>query len=242
VALGGVLLDPSGLLPPLPNGLTYLALRPLAVPLALFALGLGFALWRFMGDTPSVLGMGLRVLFDGIRRSEVPQAQSSTAALYPVPAGIEAIQASDPAFTEAALLAEVQRISSMVVEAWSRRSLDACRGVLTDDCWTMQTAQLSRPLAEGWRPFAANVSATPDSLAAVESDAWADRVTVRVSFSARDGAGKVIRGRRIGRWIEDWQLTRSRSLPPPGRPGPAPSGPWLVDRMDHVAVQLERAA
>ena len=60
--------DSTGLLPVMPNGLTYLMLRPLAVPLALFALGLGFALWRFMGDIPSVLGMGFQVLFDGMRR------------------------------------------------------------------------------------------------------------------------------------------------------------------------------
>jgi hypothetical protein len=238
-----VLAGSSDYLPALPNGLTYLMVRPLAVPLALFALGLGFVLWRFMGDIPSVLGTGLQVLFDGMRRSEKKEAQPSPAPVaYPVAAGVSAIQAFDPAFSEAAFLDEVQRIGGIVVAAWTQRSLDLCRAVLTDDCWTLQNAQLSRPLAEGWRPNAANVSVSPISIAAVQSDTWADRVTVRLEVSAREGTGKVIRGRRIGRWIEDWQLSRSRSLPAPGRSGPGPSGPWLVDRMDHVAVHLERTA
>jgi inner membrane protein import complex subunit Tim44-like protein len=235
--------DSTGLLPAMPNGLTYLMLRPLAVPLALFALGLGFALWRFMGDIPSVLGMGFQVLFDGMRRRQGSKEQPSPPAVaYPVADGLAAIQALDPAFSEAALLAEVQRIGTLVVAAWVQRDLEPCRSVLTDDCWTAQSAQLTRPLAEGWRPFAAGVTVSPDSVLAVQCDTWADRVTVRVTMSPKPGAGKVIRGRRIGRWVEDWQLSRSRSLPVPGRAGPAPSGPWLVDRMDHVAVQLERAA
>lgn len=235
--------DSTGLLPAMPNGLTYLLVRPLAVPLALFALGLGFALWRFMGDIPSVLGMGFQVLFDGMRRREGMKEQASPSAVaYPVADGLAAIQALDPIFSEAALLAEVQRIGTMVVAAWAQRSLEPCRSVLTDDCWTAQNAQLARPLAESWRPFAAAVTVNPDSILAVQCDTWADRVTVRVTISPKPGTSRVIRGRRIGRWVEDWQLSRSRSLLVPGRPGPAPSGPWLVDRMDHVAVHLERAA
>jgi inner membrane protein import complex subunit Tim44-like protein len=234
--------DPSGLLPPLPTGLTYLALRPLVVPLALFALGVGFVLWRFMGDIPSVLGMGLQVLFDGLRRREVPAPQPQAATVYPVAAGLTAIQALDPTFSEAGLRAEVQRTGGIVIAAWAQRSLDPCRTVLTDDCWTAQSAQLARPLAEGWRPFAAGVSLSDVSVVSVQTDSWADRLTVRVDLDAQPGTSKVIRGRRIGGWVEDWQLTRSRALAVAGRPGLPQSGPWLVDRMDHVAVKLERAA
>jgi len=196
-----------------------------------------------MGDIPSVLGMGFQVLFDGMRRREGTTEQAPPVAVaYPVADGVAAIQALDPAFSEAALLAEVRRIGTLVVAAWAERTLEPCRTVLTDDCWTAQSAQLTRPLAEGWRPFAAGLTLSPDSLLGVQCDAWADRVTVRVALSPKPTTGRVIRGRRIGRWVEDWQLGRSRSLPVPGRAGPAPSGPWLIDRMDHVAIHLERAA
>jgi hypothetical protein len=57
-----VLGDSTGLLPSMPNGLTFMATRPLIIPLAIASLGIGFVLWRFMGDIPSVLGMGLNML------------------------------------------------------------------------------------------------------------------------------------------------------------------------------------
>lgn len=236
--------DPSGLLPDMPNGLTYLLLRPLILPLALVCLGIGFVLWRFMGDIPSVLGMGFQVLFDAFRRERPASAPTPgpARATYSMSDGVSDLQAQDPTFSPATLLSDVQRIGATVVAAWAARDLTPCRSFLTDDCWAAQTAQLGRPVAEGWRPYASSVALTPDSIVTAQRDASTDRITVRVHVNPQSGSVKVVRGRRIGRWIEDWRLIRTRAVPAVGRSAPVPAGPWLIERMDHAAVHFERAA
>ncbi len=226
--------DSTGLLPDMPNGLTYMLMRPLAIPLALVALGLGFVLWRFMGDIPSVLGMGLQALVDGLRPGGRPPAPAvELPVAYPVDAGVDSIRVVDPAFSTPSFLAEVQRIGGVVVAGWAERDLANCRSLMTDVSWDLEAGQMTRPLAEGWRPFAATVTANPESIIAMRSDAGADQITVRMRMRCPPGSGKVNRGRRIGEWIEDWTLIRSR-VPS--------SDKWLVDRMTHVAIHFERAA
>ncbi|HVH65601.1 MAG TPA: TIM44-like domain-containing protein [Candidatus Acidoferrum sp.] len=236
--------DPSGLLPDMPNGLTYLLLRPLILPLALVCLGIGFVLWRFMGDIPSVLGMGFQVLFDALRRdrSPVTPASGPTRVSYSTSDGVADLQGQDPSFSAASLLSDVQRIGAIAVAAWAARDLAPCRPFLTDDCWAAQTAQLGRPAAEGWRPFASSVALIPESIMAAQRNASTDRITVRVHINPQSGSAKVVRGRRIGRWIEDWRLIRTRAVPAVGRSAPVAAGPWLIERMDHAAVHFERAA
>jgi Tim44-like domain len=226
--------DSTGLLPDMPNGLTYMLMRPLAIPLALAALGLGFVQWRFMGDIPSVLGMGLHVLFDGFRhggRPAVPSVELPVA--YPVDAGVASIRALDPKFSTPSFLAEVQRIGGLVVAGWAEKDLVSCRSLMTNACWDLEAGQMTRPLAEGWRPFARTVTVQPDSIAAVRTDASSEQITVRMQMRCPPGSGKVTRGRRIGEWIEDWTLIRSKVRS---------SDEWLVDRMNHVAIHFERAA
>ncbi|HTE83427.1 MAG TPA: TIM44-like domain-containing protein [Dehalococcoidia bacterium] len=218
----------------MPNGLTYMLMRPLAIPLALAALGLGFVLWRFMGDIPSVLGMGLQVLFDGFRHGGRPAAPAvALPVAYPVDAGVDSIRAVDPGFSTPAFLAEVQRIGGLVVAGWAEKNLANCRSLMTDTCWDLEAGQMTRPLAEGWRPFARTVTVEPESIVAVRSDAGTDQISVRLRMRFPPGSGKVTRGRRIGEWIEDWTLTRSRVRS---------SDTWRVDRMNHVAIHFERAA
>jgi predicted lipid-binding transport protein (Tim44 family) len=218
----------------MPNGLTYLLMRPLAIPLALAALGLGFVLWRFMGDIPSVLGMGLQVLIDGLRHGGRPAAPAEELPVaYPVDAGVESIRALDPAFSTPSFLAEVQRIGSLVVAGWAERDLANCRSLMTNACWDLEAGQMTRPLAEAWRPFARTITLNPGSIVAVRSETGADQITVRMEMRCPPGTGKVNRGRRIREWIEDWTLIRSRV---------GSSNNWLVDRMNHVAIHFERAA
>ncbi|HEV2013450.1 MAG TPA: TIM44-like domain-containing protein [Candidatus Dormibacteraeota bacterium] len=227
----------------MPNGLTFMALRPLILPLALVSLGLGFVLWRFMGDIPSVLGMGLDVLVDGLRHGGRSAARGVGLPIaYPVDAGIDAIRAVDPAFSTPSFLAEVQRIGNMLLAGWAKRNLADCRSLMTEAGWDLQAAQLARPVADGWRPFATGVTLNPESIVAVRSDAATDRITVRTRMECPAGTGKVIRGRRIGEWIEDWTLVRSRVRSPASAAGRGLSSGWLVDGMNHVAVHLERAA
>ena len=224
--------DSTGLLPDMPNGLTFALLRPLIIPLALVCLGLGFVLWRFMGDIPSVLSMGLQVLLDGLRHGgpSAPRAESSIA--YPVDAGVDTIRAVDPAFSIPSFLLEVERIGGLVVAGWANRNLADCRSLMTDACWDLQAAQLARPAGDGWRAFAQTVTVTAETIVAVRSEPGIHRINVRMRMACPPGTGKVIRGRRILEWIEDWTMVRPRVA----------STGWRVDGMNHVAVHLERAA
>jgi predicted lipid-binding transport protein (Tim44 family) len=227
--------DSTGLLPDMPNGLTYMLLRPLIIPLALVALGLGFVLWRFMGDIPSVLSMGLEVLADGVRRGGPSAAAKAEAPIaYPVDAGVDAIRAVDPAFSVASFLAEVERIGGLVVTGWAKRNLAECRSLMTDACSDHQAAQLARPVGDGWRAFAKTVTVKAESIVAVRSEPGIYRVNVRMRMLCPPGSGKVIRGRRILEWVEDWTLIRLKASPP--------GAGWVVEAMNHVAVHLERAA
>src|SRR5260370_7028183 len=147
--------DSSGLLPDMPNGLTYMLMRPLISPLALVALGLGFVIWRFMGDIPWVLSMGLEVLVDGLRHGGPrPSPNAELTIAFPVDAGPDAMRAVDPSFSATSFLAEVQRSGERGVAGWASRNLQECRILMTDSCWIRQAAQLARPAGSRWRPFA----------------------------------------------------------------------------------------
>lgn len=225
--------DSTGLLPSMPNGLTFAAMRPLVIPLALVSLGIGFVLWRFMGDIPSVLSMGLEVLADGLRHGGPRQAPNAELTIaFPVDAGPDAMRAVDPSFSVTSFLAEIQRIGDRVVAGWASRNLQECRILMTDPCWNSQAAQLARPAVDGWRQFARTVTLKAESIIAVRSEPGLYRINVRVRMACPPGTGKVIRGRRILEWVEDWSMIR---------PKVAAAG-WLVDSMNHVAVHLERAA
>jgi hypothetical protein len=225
--------DSTGLLPDMPNGFTFMAMRPLIIPLAIVSLGIGFVLWRFMGDIPSVLNMGLEMLSDGLRhggRRPAPSPELTIA--YPVDTGVDAVRAVDPSFSAASFLAEVQRIGDRVAAGWASRNLQECRILMTDRCWNLQAAQLAKPVGDGWRQFARTATLKAESIIAVRSEPGLYRINVRMHMTLPPGTGKVIRGRRILEWIEDWSLIR---------PKVATAG-WCVDSIDHVAVHLERAA
>lgn len=227
--------DSTGLLPSMPNGLTYALLRPLLIPFALVCLGLGFVLWRFMGDIPTVLRMGLEVFADWLLHGGPgPQKRRPDVSIaYPVDAGVDAIRAVDPAFSTPSFLAEVERIGGLVVAGWANRNLADCRSVMTDACSNLQQAQLAR-VGDGWRPFAQTVTLHAESIVAVRSERATYRINVRMRMQCPPGTGKVTRGRRILEWVEDWTLVRARSG--------SPDAGWRVDAMNHVAVHLERAA
>ena len=234
--------DSTGLLPSMPNGLTFAAMRPLAIPLALVSLGIGFVLWRFMGDIPSVLSMGLEVLVDGLRHGgRRPARNTELSIAYPVDAGVDAMRAVDAAFSASSFLADVQRVGGLVVAGWANRNLADCRSVMSEACWNLQEAQLGR-VADGWRPFAQTVTPHAESIVAVRSEPGIERITVRMRILPPPGTGKVIRGRRILEWIEDWSLIRPKVTSPAAAPSRVPAADWRVDAMNHVAVHLERAA
>jgi predicted lipid-binding transport protein (Tim44 family) len=156
---------------------------------------------------------------------------------YPPDAGVDAIRAVDPAFSAPSFLAEVERIASLMVTGWANRDLAECRSLMTDACWDLQSAQLARSLDEGWRAFARTVTVKAESIIAVRSEPGLYRINVRLRMLCPAGTGKVIRGRRIVEWIEDWVLIRHK-VPATA----APAAGWRVDTITHVAVHFERAA
>jgi len=223
-------------------------LRPLILPLALVCLVLGFALWRFMGDVPSVLVMGLRMLFS----AAMPKAPASAAvaspaapAVDPVVAGLRAISARDGSFDARAFLADGQEGCVLLAKAWVDRDLEPCRGFLSDDAYELQKAQMVRGLFEGWRLFAANVTFADGQLVAAAANEQGDGVTVRIQITAAPEAVRVVRGRRVSAWVEDWLFRRTLVFTPANQ-GVAQQilrrGDWKLIRVDYVAVHSERAA
>lgn len=235
-------------LPDMPTGLTYLALRPLMLPLALVCLVFGFVLWRFMGDLPSVLGMGFRILFSAAAPKEAPTEQApaqEVPAVDPVVLGLRAIVARDTMFDAAAFLVWVREAATELAQAWAARNLDACRGFLSDDCYELQKAQMKRGLADGWRLFASNVTFADGQILAAAANEQGDGITVRIQTSCPPETGKVVRGRRVGEWVEDWLFRRSLVLSPADqgvRRQILRRGDWKLIRMDHVAIHYERVA
>ncbi len=236
------------MLPDLPNGFTYLLLRPLMLPLALVCLVLGFVLWRFMGDVPSVLTMGFRILFSAAMPKAPPSAAGAAPAapaVDPVVAGLRAISARDGSFDATALLAYVLQACTLLAKAWVDRDLEPCRGFLSEDSYELQKAQMARGLVEGWRLFAANVSFADGKIVAAAANEEGDGVTVRIQITGAPEAVKVVRGRRVSAWVEDWLFRRTLALTPASqgvRRQILRRGDWKLIRADHVAVHYERAA
>jgi len=235
-------------LPDMPTGLTYLALRPLMLPLALVCLCIGFVLWRFMGDLPSVLGMGFRILFAAAAPKEAPAQQApaeEVPAVDPVVLGLRAVVARDASFDAAAFLVWVREAATGLAQAWAGRSLDSCRALLSDDCYELQKAQMERGLADGWRLSAGSVSFADGQIVAAAANEQGDGITVRIEVTGASETGKVVRGRRVSAWVEDWLFRRGLVLSPAGqgvRRQIVQRGDWKLIRMDHVAIHYERAA
>ena len=236
------------MLPDLPNGFTTLLLRPLILPLALVCLVLGFVLWRFLGDLPSVLAMGFRILF----AAALPKAPASAAvappeapAVDPVVAGLRAISARDGTFDAAAFLAYVREACTRLAKAWVDRDLEPCRGFLSDDSYELQKAQMARGLVEGWRLVAGNVTFADGQIVAAAANEQGDGITVRIQTTGAPEAVKVVRGRRVSAWVEDWLFRRPLVLTPASqgvRQQIIRRGDWKLIRVDYVAVHSERAA
>lgn len=206
----------------------------------------GVFLWNFMGSLPSVLKMGFRILFSAVRPE--PQTEGrppETPPIDPVAAGLKAITDRDPAFTAPPFLEWTQRVSTLLVGAWANRDLQPCRQVLTEDCYEFEEDHIGRHLGEGWRLSAGSVTAGKRQIVAAGTDDDGDWLTVRVHLTCPGDAARVVRGRHVAEWIEDWRFRR-RVVLAPKESGiivhVLSRGDWKLDRADHVEVHSERAA
>jgi len=199
-------------------------------------------LWEIVGHAWLFLQ---RLLKLGPDESSQPAASAAPAvARNSVAAGLLGIRQHDPTFDAGAFLQQVQQVCAAVKQAWVDRTLEACRGVMTDPCWQRQKGEMDRGIIDGWRGLASAISFTDGQVMLAATDGEADRIVVRLQITSARGTGKLVRGRRIGGWAEDWTFVRPITLGlPPGTKIPLSvrRGAWQLERMDHVAIHMEKA-
>lgn len=227
----------------LPNPSSTMLVRPLAVPLALVALAIGFVLWKFMGAVPGTLKIGLAVLQDVVRQGDrgAREGNNNSPLVLAGPAAIDAIKSHDASFEGAAFLQYATVVAQSLAEAWLQQDLAGCRGNLSPDYWALEQAQLLRGLAQGWRRYPAGLSVSARQLMAAELGPTRDSVTVRMRMAPSADGLRTVRGRRVAEWIEDWTFSRSVSSGVDATHGVS-LGSWQLDRTDHVAIHFELAA
>jgi len=199
-----------------------------------------------MGSLPSVLRMGFRVLLSAVRpEPQTEGRQPETPPIDPVAAGLKAITDRDPAFTAAPFVEWTRQVSALLVMAWAEYDLQPCRQVLTEDCYQFEEDHIGRHLGEGWRLSAGSVTAGERQIVAAGTDDDGDWITVRIHLTCPGDAARVVRGRHVAEWIEDWRFRR-RVVLAPKESGiivrVLRRGDWKLDRADHVEVHSERAA
>ncbi len=143
------------------------------------------------------------------------QEGATAAAAGGVVAGLDAIRAHDPAFDEAAFIADVERSFFVVQQAWSERKPELSRRVMADGIWQQHRVQIEQYQAQHRRNLLDGLAIGNATVVAAHSDQTYDTVTVRIhaasaDYDVDDSSGKVVRGNRnIGEWTEDWVYQRS---------------------------------
>lgn len=128
--------------------------------------------------------------------------------------GLAAIRAHDPAFDEAAFLAQVERAFFLVQQAWTEQRPELSRQVMADALWQQHRAQIEQYRDRKVRNVVENLAIGKADIVAAHSDASYDTITVRILAAAADydvdEQGKVVRGdRQVRQFVEDWVFQRS---------------------------------
>ena len=132
-----------------------------------------------------------------------------------VSAGLDAIKGHDPAFDQAAFLADVERSFFVVQQAWSERKPELSRRVMADGLWQQHKVQIDQYTAQHRRNLLDNLSVGSATVVAAHTDQSYDTLTVRIlaacaDYDVDDQSGKVVRGNRdVNQWTEDWVYQRS---------------------------------
>jgi len=215
----------------------------LLVVMVMGAVGFVFReiLWEMVGHAWLFLQRLLKLAPD--ESSQPPASAAPAAPRNSVVAGLQGIRQHDPNFDAGAFLEQVQQVCATVGKSWAGRDLEACRPIMSEACWQLQKGHLDRGSIQGWRAVAAPVTFTDGQIVLAAPQAQADTITVRVRIACPPGTGKLVRGRRITEWVEDWTFTRPIALAlPPGARAPVSvrRGEWRLERMDHVAIHMEK--
>jgi predicted lipid-binding transport protein (Tim44 family) len=132
-----------------------------------------------------------------------------------VAAGLGTIKTHDPAFDDAAFIADVERSFFVVQQAWSERKPELSRQVMADGIWQQHRVQIEQYETQHRRNMLDNLSVGNATIVAAHSDQTYDTITVRIlaasaDYDVDDASGKVVRGNRsVQQWMEDWVYQRS---------------------------------
>jgi hypothetical protein len=205
----------------------------------------GIFVWKFLGSVPAATKLGFRILLSAV----LPTAprpgglQPDEPAIDPIATGLEAIAARDRGFAANTFLAWADQLPPEMATGWAKGDLAACRSAMTEDCWQGQQSMMERHLPEGWRQSAGSATFRQSHVVAAAAEADGDRITIRVQATCPDEATRVVRGRRIAEWVEDWVFRRGVTVAPPASGITLRvlwRGEWRLDRMDHVAIHMEK--
>lgn len=136
-------------------------------------------------------------------------------------AGLAAIAAHDPLFSQDRFLEEVQRAFFVVQGAWTQRKPEMSRQVMADGLWQQHRVQIQGYIDAGKRNVLEDISVGSMTIIAAYTDAGYDTITVRImaactDYDVADATGKVIRGHKdVDQWMEDWTFQRSSSAKTP---------------------------
>jgi predicted lipid-binding transport protein (Tim44 family) len=200
-----------------------------------------------MGSVPSAIRVGLRILVPAVVPPPPPliARRPDEPAIDPIAAGLAAIAARDPGFAADTFLHWADQLPPQLAKGWAEHDLAACQPTMTDDCWDGQRSLMERHLPEGWRLSAASVTFRPSRIVAAAANPDGDRITIRVHATCPDKAARVVRGRRVAEWVEDWLFCRRVTVSPPASGIIARilfRGDWKLDRMDYVEIHRQHAA
>jgi len=154
---------------------------------------------------------------EGFRGATLPGTDAGAMAARgeSVSAGLDSIKAHDPAFDQAAFIADVERSFFVVEQAWSERKPEMSRRVMADGLWQQHKVQIDQYTAQHRRNMLDNLSVGNATVVAAHSDQSYDTVTVRIlaacaDYDVDDQSGKVVRGNRdVNQWTEDWVYQRA---------------------------------
>jgi inner membrane protein import complex subunit Tim44-like protein len=132
-------------------------------------------------------------------------------------AGMAAIRAHDPAFSEEVFLAQVVRLFFAVLGAWTGLKPALSQGVMAPIIWEQQRAQIEAYRAGGRRNLLDGLSLTSANVAGAATDGKVDTLTVRINAASADcdvdAGGQVVKGSTsVAPWTEDWIFQRPASL------------------------------
>ncbi len=176
----------------------------------LFWLLLLFVLLAVVRNLATKTGVGHPIPISPYPASEVPSPPAQD-----VPAELEALRTSDPAFNERQFRDRAQAAFFLLQKAWMERDLSMARGVMSDSIYQRWKVQIDQMLAAHKKNLLDNLFVAGAEIVKVERDPRLETITVRIDASAADyevddRSGQIVFGSRQDQaFTEYWTFVRS---------------------------------